>query len=223
MKKDLFSPSKAGKLLLLNKFRITKIMKIKQLIIKSLFYSLFISTLSITVFAQKNSGSQPTTGKKAVIFKTPKNYMSAPFQNDKKGLMFLNAGKPSGIFVVYTPDNLRSEDFVTELKTMFAGMFIHNEKGDRQTNDLKWSESVLPTHKNAEKETAKLFTTSNDKNEVQVLTYIRTISEGQDIIYGYFAMKDKEKKSNSADFADSKGDGIKAFDEFWKTITVPVK
>jgi len=167
-------------------------------------------------FAQdRNSNQTQTSGKKKVIFKIPNGFMPAEIPPDKKGLMMLNPKKPAGMFVAYTPDNMKSEDFIAELRNTLAKFFVSDK-------DVKfdWTESPLPAHENVANETGKLLITSAKDKEVQVVAYSRTISEGQDVVYGYFAMKDTKSKKNSADFVDASGKGVKEFESFWKTIGV---
>lgn len=184
----------------------------------SLFTILFLAAFLPSFAQDKTTKPNSTANKKAVIFKVPDTFMQAPMITGQKGLMMLNPKKPAGTFVAYTPDNQKSENFAVELRKMFAEMFIN----DKEVK-LDWKETVLPAHEKVKNETGKMFlTTANDK-ELQVVAYTRTISEGQDVIYGYFAMRDTKSKENSADFINAQGKGVKEFDSFWKTISVSKK
>jgi hypothetical protein len=174
-----------------------------------------LMTASI-LHAQENSSKQPpASNKKRVVFKIPDGFMPAEIPPDKKGFMMLNSKKPAGMFVAYTPDNQRSDDFLLVLRPILAGFFV----SDKDIT-FEWKEALLPAHDGVISETGKIFTTSAKDKEMQVVAYTRTISEGQDVVYGYFAMKDIKNKKNSAEFVDATGKGVKEFDSFWKTVGV---
>lgn len=188
-------------------------------IFKFLSIFLVVITVSLTsavVFAQeKNAEQAQVSTKKKVTFKIPEGFMPAEIPPDKKGLMMLDPKKPAGMFVAYTPDNQKSEGFISQLRQTFAEFFV----GEKNAS-LKWSEATLPAHDGVTNETGKLLTAQGKGNEVQVVAYTRTISAGQDVVYGYFAMKDTKSKKNSAEFVDATGKGVKEFEAFWKTVGV---
>lgn len=180
--------------------------------------SLVALTLSISgsVFAQDKTAQQtPPPTKKGVVFKIPDGFLPADIPPNKKGLMMLDPKKPAGIFVANTPDNQKSEVFITELRKTFAGMFVHDDAAQ-----FEWKESALPAHDGTNNETGKLMTTSFKDTEVQVAVYTRTIAENQDVVYGYFAMKNSKSKKDGAKFVDATGNGVKEFEKFWKTVEV---
>jgi hypothetical protein len=192
-----------------------KIMKSFQRLINKILIVTAILFISSSLDAQdKNSKQSQTSTKKTIIFETPGGFMPAELPPDKKGLMMLNPKKPAGIFVAYTPDHQKSEDFI-ELRKTLTGFFVEDKNAK-----FEWKEIVLPAYDGVEKETGKLLTTIIKGNEVQVVVYTRTVSEGQDVVYGYFAMKNPKGKKNSADFVDASGGGVKEFEAFWKTIAV---
>lgn len=185
------------------------------------FSSIFLAVTTIlfstsVVFAQDSNAQQPQLlTKKRVTFKIPEGFMPTEIPPDKKGLMMLSPKKPAGMFVAYTPDNQKSEDFVNQLRNTFAEFFV----GVKNTK-FEWKEAALLARDGVTNETGKLLTASAKDKEVQVLAYIRTIAEGRNVIYGYFAMKDAKSKKNSAEFVDATGKGVKEFDAFRKTVGV---
>jgi hypothetical protein len=182
----------------------------------TLLLSAIILLITSCVFAQEKT-AQPNQSlvKKTVIFKMPDGFLPAEMNKPNKGLMMLNPKKPAGMFVAYTPDNQKSEDFILELRETLARFFVNDK-------DVKfdWKEASLPLHDGVANETGKLLMATAKDKEVQVVAYTRTIAEGQDVIYGYFAMKDLKSKKNSADLIDASGKGVKEFESFWKTIDV---
>lgn len=89
-----------------------------------------------------------------------------------------------------------------------------------KTTNFEWKESALQIADNSASETAKIFTAIIAEKELQFVAYTRTLTAGQDIVYGYFAMKDLKSKKNSADFIDAQGKGVKEFEKFRKTVGV---
>lgn len=179
--------------------------------------ALFVLLAACANLAQNNKpDSAPTPEKKTVIFKIPDGFMPAQMPPGKKGLSMLNAKAPAGMFVAYTPDGAKSEDFIAELREMYVAFFF----GENNNAKLVWKETVLPAHQGVANETGKVFTAVAQDRELQIAAYTRTIAEGQDVVYGYFAMRDTTSKKNSAEFINEKGTGVKDFEKFWKTIGV---
>jgi len=182
----------------------------KNLINVVLFLSLI---LFISGFASAQEKQSPE--KKAVVFKIPEGLMPAQMSKEHKGLLMLDAKSPSGLFIAYTPDDQKSEDYIIVLRDIMAKFFDSNKDAV-----FEWKESALPASEKFPNESGKLLTAMTKEKEVQVIAYARTISEGQDVVYGYFAMKDLKKPGNSAEFADDTGKGIKLLDNFRKKLAV---
>jgi hypothetical protein len=171
----------------------------------------FIFAASFNVAAQNTAPAE----KKTVIFKTPDGFMPAKMPPNRKGITMLNPNAPAGMFVAYTPDEMTSADYLIELRKMYGGYFDGTQGADHV-----WQEAGLPAHEKVQDETGKMFTATSGDKELQVVAYVRTIAPGQDVVYGYFAMKDTKSKKNSAAFIDQEGKGVKEFDKLWKTIGV---
>jgi len=148
------------------------------------------------------------TAKTPVIFKTPSGYMPAPLSGHT-GQLFLDAKKPGGMFIGYPKDGQDMNSFADEIKEIVSGMFLHDKK------DVSWASAPLPAHKGIESESGTLLTTSDPDMEVQLAFYTRP--EG--VAYGYFGMRHTKPKGDDAKFLDANGAGVKAFDEFAKTIS----
>ena len=182
-------------------------------------YEMFlITSLSLLMLANgiltpcnAAGAEQSQAQKKGVIFKIPDGYMPMDFP-EHKGVLMLHPRKPAGMFVIYPKDDQKAEDLINIVRPVLAKMFIHDDK-----TELVWNEAPLPAHHDVPNETGKLLLTSEGKMEVQIAAYMRKI-EGQEVVYGHFAMRDSSGKKQSAEFVDASGDGVKDFDKFWKTI-----
>jgi copper(I)-binding protein len=149
--------------------------------------------------------------KKGVIFKIPDGYMPMDFP-EQKGVLMLHPKKPAGMFVIYPKPDQKSDELINIVRPVLAKMFIHDSKAE-----LVWTEAPLPAHRDVTDESGKLMLTSADKMEVQIAVYTRHI-EGEEVVYGHFAMRNSSDKKQSAEFVDASGDGVKDFDKLWKTI-----
>jgi hypothetical protein len=174
---------------------------------------IFAGCIGVEADDKKNKQTQNSINK-TVVFIIPDGFMPVEMPSDKIGLMMLSPDKPAGIFLAYTPENQRSENFIIELRIMYEDFF--------NDEDIKfdWKESVLRAHEGVTNETGKVFTAVAKDKELQVATYIKTIAEGQDVVYGYFAMKNTKSTENSAEFIDEQGKGINEFENFWRTVKV---
>ncbi len=162
--------------------------------------------------------TRPQTSNKAkpVIFKMPGGYMPADFPEQRFGKLLLNAKKPEGMFIVYPKAEDGPEVLPNLLKSMVAEMFFHDSK-----SPVEWTSSSLPAHEGIENESGTLYSAANEKMEIQLAVYTRTLGDTT-VLYGYYGMRKKGKKSkDDAPFLDSAGKGVKDFDEFWKSIQAP--
>ena len=170
---------------------------------------LLIASLLLSVISATNVAWAPQgLTKKPIVFKAPNGYMPAELSGHT-GKLFLNPGKPAGMFVGYPKDGQDMTGFADEIRNTVGGMFLHDAK------NLTWNSASLPGHDGVEGEAGTLMTTSDDQMEVQLAFYTRP--EG--VAYGYFGMRHKKPKGDDAKFLDANGKGIKAFDELVKSIT----
>jgi len=169
--------------------------------------AIFIAFLLLVTPASAPLASMPqNSDKKPIVFKQPSGYMTAPFGH--LGKMFLDPKKPAGMFVGYSVDGQDMDGFKKEMQEMVTKMFLHDAK------DITWISAPLPPHQAVE-ESGTLFSASDDKMEIQLAFYVR--SEG--VAYGYFGMRHKKGGGEDAKFLDAAGKGLKAFDEFAKSIS----
>lgn len=174
----------------------------------------------IAVFAVANGNIaaqsvQPQASNKAnpVAFKMPDGYMRAEFPEKRIGMLLLNAKKPGGMFIVYPKAGEGPEVLPNLLKSTVAEMFFHDSKPQAE-----WTTLPLPAHQGIENESGTLYSAADEKMEIQLAVYTRTLGETT-LLYGYYGMRHKGKKSkDDAPFLDSAGKGVKDFDEFWKSI-----
>jgi hypothetical protein len=157
-----------------------------------------------------NTFAVPT--QKPVVAKPPDGYMPADFPDKRMGKLLLNPGKPAGMFIVYPTAGEGPEVLPDLLKSTVAQMFFHDEKAQ-----VSWTTVALPAHKEIAGESGTLYSASNDKMEIQLAVYDRTVGSTR-VLYGYYGMRHKEKKSDDAPFMNSSGEGVKDFDKFWKSI-----
>lgn len=162
---------------------------------------------------QAEPPAQPSSTFKPVLLKLPKGYMPMPFPEKRKGQVLLDSKRPAGMYIVYPKADETPEQFTAYLKSMVAEMFFHDSK-----TPLTWAESPLPPHKGVTNEAGTLYSTSNDKMDVQLAAYTRTVGETK-VAYGYYArrLKGKTDKDDGV-LLDSAGKGVKAFDAFCESI-----
>jgi hypothetical protein len=163
--------------------------------------------LLLSVVTASIASKPQSSNHKPVIFKSPSGYMPAPLSGHT-GQMFLDPGRPAGMFVGYPKDGQDMNAFTDEIKNMVVKMLLHDAR------DPLWKSAPLPSHKGVDSESGNLFTTSDDNMEIQLAFYARP--EG--VAYGYFGMRHKKAKSDDAKFLDANGVGVKAFDEMVKSI-----
>ena len=158
--------------------------------------------------------SSQSSGKwKPVTLKLPDGYMPAEFPEKRAGKLLLNPTKPAGMFIVYPKADEGPEVIPNLLKTMAVGMFIHDDKAQ-----VSWTATALPAHKGVDNESGMLYSASNEKMEIQLAVYDRTVGPTR-VLYGYYGMRQKGGKGkDDAPFLDSSGEGVKDFDKFWKSI-----
>lgn len=179
---------------------------------------LLLSFLSACVFACAASVAAAQTdgtsgNSKPVAMKLPKNYMPAPFPDKRAGQVLLDPKRPAGMYVVYPKAGETTEAFNEFLKKMVAEMFFHDSKAP-----VTWTESALPSHKGVDNESGTLFYASDDKLEIQLAAYNRTVGETK-VSYGYYAMRHKgEKSKDDGVFLDGSGGGVKDFEKFCQSI-----
>jgi hypothetical protein len=155
--------------------------------------------------ARKNAGQ-------GVTFKAPDGYHTGPFA-EFKGVTMVNLKAPAGLFVTYPNEDESIEDLKKRAIPAVVGMFIHD---DEKVKTLDWETTDIPSHKGDVENAATLNETTDGKMTVQVAVYEREWN-GLKFIYGYYAMKFNNGKK-SKDFLDKKGQGVKAFEKFWKTF-----
>jgi hypothetical protein len=171
----------------------------------SKFHSLRIAGVAILLVAALITGAYAQK-KEPVIFKAPEGFFPVEFSNHV-GKLLLNPKSPAGMFVAYPSEGQDIDGFIKEMQNTVAKMFLRDAK------DLKWETAPLPPHKGID-ESGNIFTTSDDKMEVQLAFYVRP--EG--VAYGYYGMRHKKGGGEDAKFLKGDGAGVKAFDELAKSI-----
>jgi hypothetical protein len=164
--------------------------------------------------AAQSTESQSSGKSKPVALKLPDGYMPGEFPEKRMGKVLLNPKKPAGMFIVYPKADEGPDVLPNVLKSMVVEMFYHDSK-----TPVEWTTAPLPAHQGIENETGTLYSTSNDKMELQLASYMRTVG-GATIMYGYYGMRHKGGKSKKDDalFIDSSGKGVEDFDKFWQSI-----
>ena len=181
----------------------------RGLLLSFLLASIFTCAASVAA-AQT---AEPSGNFKPVALKLPKNYMPAPFPEKRKGQLLLEAKRPAGMYIVYPKAGETPEAFNELLKKMVVGMFLHDSK-----SPVAWTETALPAHKGVDNESGTLFSASDDKMEIQLAAYKRTVGETE-VAYGYYAMRHKGvKDKDDGVFLDGSGNGVKDFEKFCQSI-----
>lgn len=179
-----------------------------------LFVSLFLFGLAGSANGQVKNISPATPGdaQDKAVFKIPKHYMPAD-SSDFKGVYLLDPKKPAGMFVAYPNDQESIEAVSQRIRKAIAGMFTESKE-----KEVTWETKTLPAHPGDSAQTGTVALLTGGTQEVQVVTYER-ITGGRQIVYGYFAMREKGKKSDAGGrFLDETGKGVKEFDELWKSF-----
>jgi hypothetical protein len=183
----------------------------RTLLLPLLAVALFVG--AEIVAAAQSPQLQPSGTFKPVQLKLPKGYMPAPLPEKRKGQVLLDAKRPAGMYIVYPNADETPEAFNDFLKSMVAQMFLHDSKAP-----VTWTATPLPSHKGVKNEAGTLYSASDDKIEIQLAAYTRTVGETK-VAYGYYArrLKGKTDKDDGI-LLDSEGKGVKAFDEFCASI-----
>ena len=154
---------------------------------------------------------------KGVVFKIPDDVFPIDWKKSGfKGILMLRKDSPSGIFVCY-PNEGETIDALKQRAVKFiAPMFVSDEE---EKKAIGFQTFPIPNHTGDAADAAAYYAYTGEKNAVQILVYDRAV-KGNNLIYGYFAMKDKTAKPESVKnlWADDQGRGVKFFDKFWKTI-----
>ena len=166
--------------------------------------------------AQEKAPKLGESGKKSsdgVIFKSPDGYMPLDYEKFK-GVLMLDPKRPKGMFIAYPDGGQSTEDLSKLIHSSISRMFFHDEN-----LELKWTTSALPAHEGVTDESGTLSLAGDEKQEIQVAAYTRTLG-GSQFMYGYFAMRSKtgKEKESKGIFLDETGKGIKDFDKFWRSI-----
>lgn len=151
-----------------------------------------------------------TTGQDGLVFKSPKGYMRAAFAN-VKGVLFLDAKKAAGIFVIYQNDGDTTASLRQRVLADIAEMFFH----EKDVPAPPWQLKPLTPHTGDND--GDLAYSSAGEMEVQVLTYHRAENSSL-FAYGYFAMRHKSGKGDDGKFLDEQGKGVKDFDKLWQSF-----
>lgn len=145
----------------------------------------------------------------AQVFKAPKDVF--PLDAEKTGfhgMIMLRKDKPSGLFIVYPKENETMDQVRERLAKYVVPMFLHG------TDPLPQPQtSSIPGHKGDASDSGISASYMVERSQVRVLYYERRIQD-KTYTYGYFAYV----KEGTKDLPDAKGNGIKFFDEFWKTL-----
>jgi hypothetical protein len=172
--------------------------------------------LIVIAFSCSAVGQSSDSKSKGLIFKAPSGYMPADFPEKRAGKMFLHPERPAGMFVTYLKEGESAKGLSESLESMVASMFFHDAK-----SQVVWSSAPLPPHEGTADESGTIYLASDEKMEVQLVTYSRTVGSWN-VLYGYYGMRHKGKKAkDDAGFIDASGKGVEDFDKLWKTIQAP--
>lgn len=158
-------------------------------------------------FAEAQSGG--------VIFKIPDDVFPMDWNKSGfKGFLMLRKDSPSGVFIAYPNDNENLEDLKARAVKFIAPMVIKDDNGGA---DFKLEKKSI-LKREGDSSDAFYHSYANKALMVQVIVYERVINE-KPFIYGYFAAKDKDADPKKIKiWADEKGQGVKIFEKFWKSI-----
>ena len=154
----------------------------------------------------------------AIEFTVPKDYMRSdipPFREQRyKGLMMLDAGRPTGLFIALVEEGRSADEIETAIESIVKGMFVHGSKPEPT-----WETATLPAHEGMAEESGRLWIGRSKVQDIQMAIYRCKVGK-QPLVYAYFAMQDKTgtMKEPNGKFVDATGNGVKAFDKFWHSI-----
>ena len=154
----------------------------------------------------------------AQVFKVPKDV----FPLDSKitgfhGMIMIHKDKPLGVFIVY-PDEKETMGHLRERVVKYVLPMFFHKNGEEQGILPSPESSSVPSHKGDTGNTGLLHLYSADQGQIQMLFFERAIQD-KTYTYGYFAYMKKGSKTDSKNWTDEKGNGVKIFDEFWKTLS----
>jgi len=174
---------------------------------------IFLLIFSFAAFVQNLPAQSPQGG--SVVFKVPDDVFPMDWNKSGfRGMLMLRKESPSGIFIGYPNDDEKIDALKERAVKFIAPMFISDEE---EKKGLTFETKSIPTHKGDS--TASYYSYTGEKDIVQILLYER-VTNGKTLIYGYFAKKGKDAKPESLKniWADDKGQGVKIFEKFWKTL-----
>jgi hypothetical protein len=169
----------------------------------------FLAAFSCAAFVQ-------TSHAQGVVFKIPEDDFPMDWNKSGfKGILMLRKDSPSGIFISYPNDGEGSETLRERAVKFVAPTVIADDNGKK---DFKLEKTTIPKRE-GDSADAFYYSFANKNSMVQVIVYERIMNEIP-FIYGYFAMKGKDVKPESVKklWADDKGQGVKIFEKFWKSL-----
>jgi hypothetical protein len=172
--------------------------------IKILSATLLVFAFSVVISAQ--------------VFKVPKDV----FPLDSKitgfhGMLMIHKDKPLGVFIAYPDEKETMSELRERVAKYVLQMFFHKD-GEELATLPSPQTSFVPSHKGDTGNMGLLHLYTTDQGQIQVLFYERGI-QNKNYTYGYFVYMKKGSKADSKQWADEKGNGVKIFDEFWKTLS----
>lgn len=172
-----------------------------------------ILVVFLTILFVQASHAQSKSG--GVVFKIPEDVLPVDWnKNGFKGILMLRKDSPSGIFIGYPNDGEKMEDLKERAAKFAAPMVISDDNGGKEFK----LEKTSIAKREGDSTDAVYYSYANKKSMAQVIIYER-VANGKPFIYGYFAFKDvNEDAKKSKIWADEKGQGIKVFEKFWKSI-----
>jgi hypothetical protein len=175
--------------------------------ISSLFFVAIICGASVAQTPAPSGASH----KGAAVFKSPKGYMATD-KTELGPILFLHPKKPAAIFVTYPKKEETTDALRLRLRALAANMFLHDE-----ATKANWEIKKIQSHPGDGDGMAEMATTKHGEMEIQVVIYERTTGV-RPFLYGYFAMRHAKGASDDPRFIDESGNGVKEFDELWKSL-----
>ena len=176
-------------------------------------FLLCIFTASLA-FSQTNSKSNNSGSGKAIVFKIPDGFMRAPMTGFK-GILMLDAKAPAVIFITYPNEGESIDSLRKRVAEFIPSLFGAKAKDDEE---FSWESKRIPENKGDIADGAEIRSIDAKDKQLQLAMYERE-HKGVRLLYGYFAMKpDKPDKYGKNIWLDDKGEGVKGFDEFWKSF-----